>query len=102
MPNTGVSPDVMVYATANKGFKSGGFNDALGDADGIGFGPETLWNYEAGVKAEVLDRRAVINVAAYYMDWASIQIAQDDPRTPIFDPIVLNAAPPTARAWRWR
>jgi iron complex outermembrane receptor protein len=85
-----VTPDAMLYVTANKGFKSGGFNDALGDADGIGFDPETLWNYEAGLKLELLDRRAVINLAAYYMDWSSIQLAQDDPRTPIFDPIVLN------------
>ena len=29
------SPDIMAYATASKGFKSGGFNDALGSADGI-------------------------------------------------------------------
>lgn len=85
-----INPDIMIYVTANKGFKSGGFNDALGDADGIAFDPETLWNYEAGLKAEFLDRRLIVNAAAYYMDWSSIQIAQDDPRTPIFDPTILN------------
>lgn len=83
--------DVMLYGTVSKGFKSGGFNDALGDADGIAFDPEKLWNYELGLKAEMFDRRVALNVAAYYMDWSDIQISQDDPRTTIFDPIILNA-----------
>ncbi|MFN3523794.1 MAG: TonB-dependent receptor [Phenylobacterium sp.] len=84
------SPDVMAYATASKGFKSGGFNDALGDANGIAFGPESLWNYEAGVKASLFDRRAVLNAAVFYMKWDDIQISQDNPVTAIYDPIILN------------
>jgi len=31
------------------------------------------------------------NVAVFYMDWSDIQIAADNPATPVFDPIVLNA-----------
>lgn len=85
-----LSPTVMVYANASKGFKSGGFNDALGNADGIGFGPESLWNYETGVKAELLDRRLVINTALYSMDWSKIQLSEDNPATPNYDPIILN------------
>lgn len=76
--------------TASKGFKSGGFNDALGDANGIGFAPETLWNYEAGVKSTLFDRRVVLNAALYYMKWDNIQLSQDNPATPAFDPIILN------------
>jgi iron complex outermembrane receptor protein len=83
--------DVMGYVTVSKGFKSGGFNDALGDADGIAFGPEMLWNYEAGLKAELFDRRLVANVAIYRMNWKDIQISSDDPRTTVYDPIISNA-----------
>lgn len=86
-----ISPDVLVYAAISKGFKSGGFNDALGDADGIAFDPEKLWNYELGFKSSLLDRRLVINAAAYHMEWSDIQLSQDDPRTTVFDPIILNA-----------
>lgn len=94
-PNANVryrfSPDVMAYATVSKGFKSGGFNDALSAADGIAFGPESLWNYEAGLKTQFLDRRLVVNAAVYYMDWSRIQLAEDNAATPIYDPVILNA-----------
>lgn len=84
------SPDIMTYFTVSEGFKSGGFNDALGDANGIAFDPETLWNYELGLKMELFERRLVANIALFYMDWQNIQITQDNPVTPVFDPIILN------------
>ncbi len=85
------TPDIMGYATISRGFKSGGFNDALGDANGISFGPETLWNYEVGLKTTLFDGRVQANITAFYMDWDDIQILGDNPNTPIYDPIVLNA-----------
>ena len=85
------SDDVTGYATVSKGFKSGGFNDALGDADGISFDPETLWNYEAGLKTRLFDRRVTANFSAYYMKWDDIQITIDNPATPTFDPVIMNA-----------
>ena len=84
-------PGMMAYGTISKGFKSGGFNDALGDANGIGFDPEQLWNYELGLKTELMDRNLLLNVAVFYMDWTDIQITNDNPATPVFDPITLNA-----------
>lgn len=83
--------DQMAYVTISNGFKSGGFNDALGDANGIGFDPEELWNYEIGYKGEHLERRVLTNAAVFYMDWTDIQITNDNPSTPIFDPTVVNA-----------
>lgn len=85
------TPEVMGYATVSEGFKSGGFNDGLGDANGIGYDPETVWNYEIGLKNELFDRRVVANVAVYYMQWNDIQITTDNPVTPIYDPMILNA-----------
>jgi len=85
------SPAHMGYVAASKGFKSGGFNDALGDANGIGFDPEQLWNYEIGLKNEFQDRRVIVNVALFHMDWSDIQITSDNPATPIYDPTILNA-----------
>ena len=85
------SPEVMGYATISEGFKSGGFNDALGDANGIAYDPETVWNYEIGLKNELFDRRLVANFALYYMKWNDIQLTNDNPATPIYDPIILNA-----------
>lgn len=85
------SDRVMFYGTVSGGFKSGGFNDALGDANGISFDPETLWNYEAGVKSTLFEGRVQANVAVFYMDWEDIQVSGDNPNTPVFDPIIINA-----------
>ncbi len=86
-----ISPTLMTYLSAAKGFKSGGFNDALGDANGISFGPESLWNYEAGLKTELFDRRLSLNLAAFAMEWDSIQITAQNPATTFYNPIILNA-----------
>jgi len=83
--------EVMVYATVSQGYKSGGFNDALGDATGISFDPELLWNYEAGLRTTFYDGRMFMGLTAFYMDWTDIQTSGDNPATPVFDPITLNA-----------
>jgi iron complex outermembrane receptor protein len=84
--------DVMLYGAVGQGFKSGGFNDALGEGTGISFDPESLWNYELGIKTNLIERRLQANAAVYLMDWSDIQIRQDNPATPaVYDPITTNA-----------
>lgn len=88
---------VMTYATVSRGFKSGGFNDALGDANGIAFDPEFLWNYEAGLKSRLLNKRVLFNVAVYNMKWSDIQVKQDNPNTPVYDLIIFNGGKATSK-----
>jgi iron complex outermembrane recepter protein len=94
-PNLNVSfkasDDVLLYAAASRGFKSGGFNDALGEATGIGFEPEKVDSVEAGIKSEIFDRRLRLNLAAFYLKWKDILISVDNPATPVFDPTLRNA-----------
>ncbi|MEQ9586711.1 MAG: TonB-dependent receptor [Parvibaculaceae bacterium] len=86
------SDDVTLYATASKGFRSGGFNDALGDLSGVAFEPETLWNYEGGLKSVWFDQAFLANISLFYMDWDNIQLIGDDPTTPtLYDPRTINA-----------
>jgi iron complex outermembrane receptor protein len=85
------NPSAMAYATVSRGFKSGGFNDALGDANGISYDPEYIWNYEIGAKMSLLENRLRVNVAAFAMEWTDIQISSDDPNTLPFDPRTSNA-----------
>lgn len=63
-----------LYATISKGFKSGGVQIAP-NPEAETFDPEELWNYEVGVKAELLDQRLRLNAAAFYMDWTDLQVA---------------------------
>ncbi len=64
---------LMFYATASKGFKSGGFN--IGDANN-GFEPETLWSYEAGMKGTFADGRVRINTSGFYYDYKNLQVSK--------------------------
>ncbi|MDI1364432.1 MAG: TonB-dependent receptor, partial [bacterium] len=71
-----VTPDVMVYGLAAKGFRPGGANNVPGLASALlAYGPDSLWNYEAGVKSQWFDRRLTINAAAYQIDWSNMQIS---------------------------
>ncbi len=64
-----------VYASAARGFKSGGFNpDIVGSTD-ISFGPEKVWSYEAGLKTDLLDRKLRVNAAAFYTDYKDLQVS---------------------------
>ncbi|MCC7248264.1 MAG: TonB-dependent receptor [Lysobacter sp.] len=67
------SSDRQVYVTAQKGFKSGGF--AIG-AVTPSFEPETLWSYEAGIKARWFDRALTTNLAVYHYDYKDLQLGQ--------------------------
>lgn len=67
-----LSPEFMVFASFNTGFKSGGFNTQTPGADP--FEPETLQAWEAGFKSDLLDRRLRFNVNAYHYDYRNVQV----------------------------
>lgn len=67
-----VSPEAFLYATASKGFKSGGFN--VGSTQNDPFRPETIWSYEAGAKLDLLDRRLRVNIAGFWYDYSDLQV----------------------------
>jgi iron complex outermembrane receptor protein len=65
--------DVMAYLSANRGFKSGGYN-MITVAGTDSFLPETLDAYELGIKSEMLDHRVRVNAAAFWYNYSNIQI----------------------------
>lgn len=68
--------DVMAYAYAAKGFQAGGFQARPFSALDIDtpYDPTTVWTYEGGVKAELLDNMVRLNVAYYYNDYDDLQL----------------------------
>jgi iron complex outermembrane receptor protein len=68
-----VTPDVLVYGTYAKTFKTGGINQNGVPADAQGnpilaagtIRPESVQHFEAGIKTQFLDRRATLNLAAF-------------------------------------
>ena len=67
-----INDDINLYSSISKGFKSGGVT-RFGE-DGIPFDPEIVWNYEVGVKADLLKNRLRVNAAAFYMDWSDMHV----------------------------
>jgi len=67
--------NVLLYAQAARGFKSGGFSAiALASTDPVGvYGPETNWTYEGGLKADWFDNRLRTNLAYFFSDIKDIQ-----------------------------
>ena len=74
-PRFHVSDDTMIYVRAATGYRPGGPNVFLPnvppqvDAD-------ELINYEAGIKTEFMERRALVNLSVFYIDWTDIQQTQ--------------------------
>jgi iron complex outermembrane receptor protein len=65
--------DVMAYVSANRGFKSGGYN--LITVAGVNsFLPEELQAYEVGIKSDWLNRTLRLNGAVFWYDYRDIQI----------------------------
>jgi len=80
------SHDLTVYGTASRGFRPGGISElfpascdpglrALGldPSAAHTYGPDSLWNYEVGEKARLMDGRITINSDLYYIRWHDIQ-----------------------------
>ncbi len=67
--------DFMVFASATRGFKSGGWNArATAPTEATAFTAEKVWSYEAGFRSEWLDNRLRINLTAFYMDVEDFQV----------------------------
>jgi outer membrane receptor protein involved in Fe transport len=91
-----VTDGLMVYGTYSQGYRPGGFNRETGKSlvatgpDGVkqlfkpsDYAPDTLTNYEVGMKSEFLDHRLQVDLSAYHMKWANIQV-------PLFNPSALG------------
>ena len=65
--------DVLIYASATRGFKSGGYSDSTPTRIN-GFNPEYLWSYESGVKSDWLQHRLRVNGDAFYYDYTDLQV----------------------------
>jgi iron complex outermembrane receptor protein len=90
-----LTDDTLLYASVGKGLKTGGFNGVTAGTVTIpeaerAFGPETNWTYEIGAKNTLLDRRLVLNVALFQVDWSDMQIQDLPSNTP---PAAVNNTP---------
>ena len=66
----------LLYVSASRGYKVGGFNiDGSLDEDLREYGPELLWNYEIGFKGFAFNDQLETRLAVFYMDRDDVQIS---------------------------
>jgi len=75
----------LVYASASKGYRTGGANSGIPsrcdtDLNALGYttapasyGPDSVWNYEAGSKNQLLNGRLQLAGSVYHDKWSGIQ-----------------------------
>ncbi len=82
--NWKVTPTTLAYFTFSQGFRPGGFSrsqrsvakDAAGNAQYLtpnSYAPDSLDNYEIGLKTSLFDRKLQLNLTAYNMNWKNVQ-----------------------------
>jgi outer membrane receptor protein involved in Fe transport len=84
--NWKVTPTTNAYFTFSQGFRPGGFNRSVSAVAPLttvkstaqyekpnGYAPDSLDNYEIGLKTQLFDRRLQINLSAYLMEWKNVQ-----------------------------
>ena len=80
------SSDLLVYASAAKGFRTGGANTPVsasvcaGDLAALGlthapatYNSDNTWSYELGSKLKTNDGRLLVDGSVFYVDWRNIQ-----------------------------
>ncbi len=116
---------VNLYALASKGTKPGGFNTDVQRADlredsrqaliaeGLeSFDEEEAWNYEIGVKSDLLDDRLRLNANLFWIDWDNQQLTESRPsflvnNSPLLTSYTTNIGKSRVRGleleglWRW-
>ena len=87
--------DLLLYASASRGFKSGGFDGRANSDFGFRpFRPEYVWAYEGGIKKSWAGGRVTTNLAVFYNDYTDQQVTSfgADPVTGVFASLFTNAA----------
>ncbi|MBM7060558.1 TonB-dependent receptor [Pseudomonas sp. UL073] len=84
-PEYRFTDDILGYIRIATGFRSGGFNQSIVRGEIIETDPETLTDYEVGLKTSWLDGRLTANLSAFYYDIKDLQlnIQQQVPGTTI-------------------
>jgi iron complex outermembrane receptor protein len=90
------TPDFMLYASAAKGSKSGGFNGRpVVNLPNLGlneYDPETALTYEAGARAEWAGGRLRLNATVFHTSYHDIQLRQQSFTAGFLTTLIDNAA----------
>jgi iron complex outermembrane receptor protein len=84
-----VTKDIMAYARASTGYRSGGINPRASFINT--FSPETAHAYEIGLKSEFWQHKLRVNLAGYLTDYNNLQVNQFAAGTGGSTSLIVNA-----------
>ena len=86
-----VTDEAMVYASAARGFKSGGYQGTAGTGASAAtpYDPEYAWSYELGAKSQWFENKVRVNAAAFHVDYEDLQVSS---LVPLCCVVIGNAA----------
>jgi iron complex outermembrane receptor protein len=96
-----VDQDHLLYASAARGYKSGGFNTTAFQAQYRVYEGDSNWTYELGTKNTIGNLR--INADVFLTKWSQMQIPAADPGNPAVLPqvITLNLGNMTSKGFEF-
>jgi iron complex outermembrane receptor protein len=68
------TPDMLLFARAATGIRSGGFNVRASGPIQFEFAPEKAKSYELGLKSQWLEDRLRLNASIFYTDYTNLQV----------------------------
>jgi outer membrane receptor protein involved in Fe transport len=78
-----MTPDILFYTTAARGFQFGGLNQPApiptDNVYPLSYKPSTIWSYEAGFRTDWFRRRLRFDITGFWIDWTDMQITQGAP-----------------------
>ncbi len=77
-PRLHLSDNMMVYARVASGYRPGGPNIVVTNVP-ASYKPDTLTNYEVGLKTDLFHRLLSVEASAFYIDWKDVQLLQISP-----------------------
>lgn len=81
LPKLGVNfqatPDILLYTSVARGYKSGGWNaDFITTLENFQFNPEYAMNYEIGAKSTFFKQKLTVNASAFVTKFDDFQVFQ--------------------------
>ncbi|MEM0940871.1 MAG: TonB-dependent receptor [Bacteroidota bacterium] len=69
-----LNSNVFLFANVARGYRPGGVNTFVTNAEDAPFDPESTWNYELGLKTTLLQDRLKLNLTSFWINYTNQQI----------------------------
>ena len=85
-----LSADRLLFVSAAKGVRAGGFNPSAFQEQYRTFEEDQNWTFEVGTKNTFMDGALRLNGSLFWIEWSDVQITAQDPGNPAVLPLNIT------------